>query len=224
MRTWTGLVDAVSDADGDLCFGEAPVERKTLVATLLERRVPAGRGAGFFQPSEDDFLARRLVTGERLKTKLATTYIMSEEAARLLHAVAPGDAGAAAAVERATARLAETCFALQHCTIGECAASFIGYVRFLRGVRGDAATPEIVWRLRTLTDHRDGRGGWKRFPPFYTALVLTELPLPAARDELAYAEGALRRGAQRGAVEEPYAARRRRILERVDTRLAESGR
>jgi hypothetical protein len=168
----------------------------------------------------EDYADRRLPTGERLKTKLATSYIMSEEAARILHLLAPDDPAAAEAVARTAARLGETCFAVQHCTIGECAASFIGYVRFQRAVLGDAATPDITWRLKTLSEQRDGGGRWKRFPPYYTLLVLSELPLAAADDELDYAKPLWAPGARVTASEEPFAARRSRLISAVRTRRA----
>lgn len=218
MGRWRGLVDAISDANGALSFGERRPDVGPIVEWLLDRQIVTGRGAGFFRPTDEDYAERRLPTGERLKTKLATSYIMSEEAARSLHLLAPQDPAVVAAVGRSTARLAETCFALQHCTIGECAASFIGYVRFQRSVLGDAATPDITWRLKTLAEHRDGSGRWKRFPPYYTLLVLSEIPLAAAEDELAYAKALWAPGGRVPPVEEPYAARRSQLLAALQAR------
>jgi len=220
MGQWLGLVDALSDADGALRRGVREVRREELVSWLLERQIQTGRNAGLFQPTETDYADRRLPTGERLKTKLATLHIMSHEAARVLHALGAGHPCSDGAVERAAARMGETCYALQHCTMGECAASFVGYMRFLVATQGEVATPEIVWRLRTLADHRDGQGHWKRFPTLYTALVLTEIPLPGARDELAYAARAIAGSVRRSGAEPPFAARRRRLLEEVEARLA----
>lgn len=214
MGRWRGLVDAVSEANGSLTFGEKTPDVEHLVEWLLGRQIGTGRSAGLFQASDEDLAGRRLPTGERLKTKLATTYIMSEEAARILHLLAPRDPAVTAAIARTAGRLAETCFAIQHCTIGECAASFIGYVRFQRTVFGDAATPDITWRLKTLFEHR-AEGRWKRFPPYYTMLVLSEIPLPAADDELDHAKGLWAKGARAAIVEEPYASRRVRLIETV---------
>lgn len=218
MDRWRGLVEAISQADGVLAFGETPKVEKRLVAWLLERQIPTGRSAGFFRPSDDDYAERRLPTGERLKTKLATSYIMSQEAARILHVLAPNDPAVAGAVAKTAARLAETCFAVQHCTIGECAASFIGYVRFRNAVFGDAAAPDITWRLKTLAEHRDGAGRWKRFPPYYTLLVLSEVRMPPADDELDYAESLWTSGGRAAATDEPYATRRLRLCEAIRRR------
>jgi len=211
MGRWRGLVDAISEADGALSFGEPAFDAEGLVAWLLDRQIPSGRSAGLFRPSPEDLADRRLPTGERLKTQLATTYIFSEEAARLLHVLRPSDPSVADVVQRAAARLAETCFAVQHCTTGECAASFIGYVRFLSGTGGAVALPDITWRLKTLSEHRDGAGRWKRFPTHYTLLVLSKIPLAAAAEELEYARPAWASRGRVAPTEEPYASRRARL-------------
>jgi hypothetical protein len=220
MDRWRGLVDAVSDADGAISFGELDVDGDALIGWLLELQVRAGRSAGLFQPTTADYEERRLVTGERLRTKLATVHIMSQEAARVLHILGGGNPTVAAAVRLASARLSGTCYGgLQRCTIGECAASFIGYVRFLKAVLGDSAIPDITWRLKTLAEHRDGRGRWRRFPPYYTMLVLSEMGLPAAQDELTYAKTLWSPGTRTAPVEEPYAERRSRLLATIQARL-----
>jgi hypothetical protein len=218
MDQWRGLVDAVSDADGAISFGEVDVDGDALVGWLLELQVRAGRSAGLFQPTAADYEERRLVTGERLKTKLATIHVLSQEAARVLHILGGGSPTVAAAVRLASARLSGTCYALQRCTIGECAASFIGYVRFLKAVLGESATPDITWRLKTLAEHREGSGRWGRFPPYYTVLVLSEIDLPTAHDELTYAKALWAPGARMAPVEEPYAERRSRLLAALQAR------
>ncbi len=213
MNDWRGVLNAVCAVDGASWFGEPEPDAEDLVGFLLDRQVRSGRNAGLFEPTNADFEDRRLVTGERLKTKLATTQIASQEAARTLHVLGGGSPTVAAAVRLAAARLGGTCYGgPQHCTVGECAASFIGYLRFLQAVGGCAAAPEVAWRLRTLTGLRDGAGRWKRSPFYYTLLVLTEVG-PAGRDELEYALPALARSV--GAAEQPFAARRARIALRA---------
>lgn len=214
MHRWQGLVDALSDAEGALWFGERAVDRAALLEWLLGRQIRSGRNAGLFEPSAADYETRRLVTGERMKTKLATIHVMSQEAARTLHLVAAGEPTAAEAVRRAAERLGATCYGgATHCTIGECATSFAGYLRFLHAVDGDAAMPEVAWRIQTLSAHRDGRGRWTRFPFRYTSLVLLEIDSAEARDELAYARAAL--GRRVPSLGEPFASRGRMIEARV---------
>lgn len=181
MNDWRGVLDAVGAADGASWFGEPEPDVEGLVGFLLDRQVRSGRNAGLFEPTIADFEDRRLVTGERLKTKLATTQIASQEAARALHTLGGGSPTVAAAVRLAAARLSGTCYGgPQHCTVGECAASFVGYLRFLQAVGGSAAAPEVAWRLRTLAGLRDGAGRWKRSPFYFTLLVLAEVG-PAGR-------------------------------------------
>ncbi len=220
MKVWRGLVDALSDANGAVWFGEADLDDDAVIGWLLERQARAGRNAGLFQPTAADFQDRRLVTGERLKTKLATIHIMSQEAACVLHTLGGGNPTVAEAVHLASARLSGTCYgSSQHCTIGECAASFIGYLRFLKTVHGDSAAPDITWRLKTLAEHRDGGGRWKRFPPYYTVLVLSEIGLAAAQDELLYAEPIWSPSSKLAPVDEPYAARRAKLFATVQAQL-----
>ncbi len=73
--------------------------------------------------------------------------------------------------------------------------------------------------LAGLKRSRDGKGRWKRFPFYYTLLALSEIDLPAARDEIHYAlptiERALRRLARNlpgDGEEESERDRRRRIV------------
>ncbi len=187
-----------------------------LVCSLLDRQIQTGRKAGLFALSPGDWeRGPHLWTGEPIRTKLATEQVFSQEAARLLCQLGGNDPAVERAVQAASARLAGTCYAVQHCTIGECATSFIGYVRFVAAALGDDAHAEIAPRIQTLSQHRLGDGRWKRFPLFYTALVLSELRLPAAKDELLYAREACVRAARHHSVDEPYADRRVRLLSEV---------
>jgi hypothetical protein len=190
--------------------------RRALVRSLLDRQIRTGRKAGLFAASLADWeCGPRLWTGEPIRTKLAAEHVLSQEAARLLCRLGGDDPAVRQSVAAAAARLAGTCYAVQHCTIGECATSFIGYVRFLATAVGDDAHAEIAPRIHTLSQHRLGDGRWKRFPLFYTALVLSELRLPAAKDELLYAREACVRAVRHNSVPEPYADRRTRLLSEV---------
>ncbi|MDD5264211.1 MAG: hypothetical protein PHU43_05160 [Candidatus Bipolaricaulis sp.] len=187
--------------------------RRALVGSLLDRQIQTGRKAGLFAVSPADWQrGPRLWTGEPIRTKLAAEHVLSQEAARLLCRLGGDDPAVGRSVAAASGRLAGTCYAVQHCTIGECATSFIGYVRFLAAAVGDDAHAEIAPRIQTLSQHRLGDGRWKRFPLFYTALVLSELRLPAAKDELLYARDACIRAVRHNSVPEPYADRRAQLL------------
>jgi hypothetical protein len=87
-----------------------------------------------------------------------------------------------------------------------------------------SSAPEDQQRLENglaeLRRNRDGAGRWKRFPFFYTLLALGEMELPAAIDEIRYAEAVIERSLRRlnkAGLEEPgkHDRRRRMVFERI---------
>lgn len=213
MESLGSLTQALQQAEAAFGCRQPAAEGGRVVASLLDRQVRTGRKAGLFALSDEDWrLGPRLWTGEPIRTKLAAEHVYSQETARLLHLLAGGDPAVARAVAAASTRLGGTCYAVQHCTIGECATSFIGYVRLLAAIHEESSDVDIAPRIATLSQHRLGDGRWRRFPLFYTALVLSELRLPLARAELLYAQPACLRAARHNSVEEPYARRRARLL------------
>lgn len=217
MKPIDGLARTLERADAVDRRGSAAVaERNAVVSSLLDRQISAGREAGLFELSPCDWEeGPRLWTGEPIRTKLAAKHVFSQEAARLLQRLAGRDPSVCRCVSRTAARLAGTCYAAQHCTIGECATSFIGYVRFLTSVRGDEVRSDVGWRLQTLSQHRLPNGRWERFPFYYTVLVLSELPRPSAEGELTHAFAACTQALRRRSINEPYAARRSGLLRRI---------
>ncbi|MEW5825826.1 MAG: hypothetical protein AB1778_03260 [Candidatus Bipolaricaulota bacterium] len=209
MARWRGLVDAVAEANERLLADGLGERRAEMVRFLLERQIVVGRDAGLFEPTPADDADRRLPTGERLRTKLATRHILSHEATRILH-VAGGEESAAA-VGRARRRIAASCYAAQHCMIGECAASYVGYIRLLNAL--DPTGPDLALRVRALHGRRDGRGRWTGLPFYYTLCVLSELRLATAAEEVRYALGATR--VERPEGDSPQARVRRAVVQRA---------
>jgi hypothetical protein len=78
-------------------------------------------------------------------------------------------------------------------------------------------------RLRRGVEHlpsmRDGGGEWRKFPFWYTVLALSEMDLPAAKQELAYAAPALERTANRTPAATTYARRRHALAQRALARI-----
>jgi hypothetical protein len=218
MTSNGGLARALERADAMVRRGEqaAAETRHVLVRSLLDHQIPAGRKAGLFALDPEDWeRGPRLWTGESIRTKLAAEHVFSQEAARLLHRLGERDPAVERAVALAAGRLAGTCYAAQHCTIGECATSFIGYVRYLASVRGDDARGDVSRRVQTLSQHRAPNGRWIRFPFFYTLLVLSELPKSVAEDEMTFARDGVVRSTIRSSIESPYAGRRTRLLQDI---------
>jgi hypothetical protein len=69
--------------------------------------------------------------------------------------------------------------------------------------------------VKLLRQHRDGRGGWHRFPFYYTLLALSEIGGRGARREVQYAAPRLERMLKRGGRGGRFAARRRAVAERI---------
>ncbi len=95
---------------------------------------------------------------------------------------------------------------------GPCTASVWRLASVEASVASDAALDHL---LSALPKHRDQRGGWRRFPYFYTVLALSELDHPKAIAELRYVlpDAMHKRKALKPSDE--IAARRIAILDRV---------
>lgn len=68
---------------------------------------------------------------------------------------------------------------------------------------------------RALKSHRDGNGKWRTFPFYYTLLVLSEIDLPLAVEEMRYASTVCQRYLRRSSKDDRIAQRRRILAERV---------
>jgi hypothetical protein len=213
VDTLGSVIDAVSeDLQQGRDFDED--ERENLVRWLIERQVAGGRDAGAFAPSAEDLHGKgHLYTGEPLRTKLAIWNVFTAETARLLTLLRTPRVDVSEALDRAAQWLGLRCFSSSGCVIGECAHSFVGYVRYLNARDEDPAS--LVRHVNVFRKHRDGKGRWHRFPFYYALLTLTEIGSDAARNELHYALPALRRVRNRKTEDEVFGRRRKEIIDRV---------
>jgi hypothetical protein len=69
--------------------------------------------------------------------------------------------------------------------------------------------------LKFLKEHRDGKGGWHRFPFHYTLLALSELSGNGASREIEYAAPVLERMLKRRSRGGKFDTRRRAVAERI---------
>ncbi|MFC2078220.1 hypothetical protein ACFLTM_05370 [Candidatus Bipolaricaulota bacterium] len=220
MANRKSLSREIDRANAALSAGRViPAEESAkLTAWLLERQVETGRNAGAFAPTAAELqLGIRLYTGEAVRTKIATWNVLTAEAARLLVLLSGGagdpDVQVRAAIERARSWLDVSCFVTRDCVIGECAHSLASHLRLMSAC--DETPALLVRRVNILRQHRDGKGRWRRFPFYYTVMVLSETICEAARSELRYAVPACQRVRTRRTEDETYGARRRALLERV---------
>jgi hypothetical protein len=215
QKSLSQAIDRANDAlaEGRVITAE---ERAETVSWLLRRQVTKGRNIGSFEPASSDLAGGvHLYTGERLRTRLATSNVLTSEAARLLALFGGRDPEARLGVERAAAWLDVSCFVRNDCVIGECAHSFVSHLRFLSVSETDSAV--LVRRIGVIQDSRDGKGRWERFPFYYTLLALGEVSDEAARRELRYAVPACERALSRSSGSDVYDARRKAVLDRILT-------
>ena len=170
--------------------------------------------SGSSQVAETAVIDLSLFSGERLQTRFAARHILQEEAARALVLLDARTLDTHKALDQMNARLLKTCFA-QSCVKGECAHAMIGLMRYLAAGRLDDRETRLNAHLKTLSQHRDGKGQWEHFPFYYTLLALTEINLPQAIEEMRYAAPTCEKQLRRISTEDQVSQRRRAILQRV---------
>lgn len=211
------------DAINETFFCDRSVSRAQMEEAakwIAGRQCKSGKHAGMFAPTEGDYKEGvRLFTGEKLRTKLAARNILTAEAARALVLL---DAEAQDTLERTCRWLSGQCFSRDHCVIGECAHSGVGLMRYLAVDGLGDAERWLATQVKVLSQHRDGKGRWKRFPFYYTLLALTDIDLLAAVEELRYAAPACERVLRRSPKDDKFSSRRQAIVKRALARIGTS--
>ena len=165
-----------------------------------------------------------LFTGERIASASAR-HILGEEASRALRQLRVRDPnvtraleGADSALMRCLGRAAED---PRHGNPGLycCGKCSVGLWRNLLAGGLDRREERLRRGALHLRSMRDGEHQWRRFPFWYTVLALSEMDLPAAKQELAYAAPALERTANRTPAATTYARRRHALAQRALARI-----
>jgi hypothetical protein len=155
----------------------------------------------------------RLFTGERV-TSASARHILGEESCRALLLLKSDDATATAAITRATTWLIErvekaaTDAPRNNAGAYCCGKCTVGLWRNILAGGLDRQDLRLRLGLSKLRSMRDGQGGWRAFPFWYTVLALTEMDRAEARGELRYASERIRAEAKRAAGSSPCAVRR----------------
>lgn len=210
----------------------AAPRRRGLSRFLAQRQGQPGAYAGLFAPVEGELAdGYRMLTGERIRTQAGARHILGEEALRalILLSEAMGSGGERALVGEAISRAAASMekrlqqlevkgsgvgggfYCCHTCTAALWRALAVGaYVK---------SEARLAAGLELLTQRRDGKGGWRSFPFYYTVSALIEMPLELARKELLYVRGTLEASASapRGGPADDYARRRRMVVEKALT-------
>lgn len=212
-------VDATNAAIADgvkLSVGDRKAAARWIASRHGQPGAYANTFAGFESEQRDGI---RLFTGERVNSASAR-HILGEEACRVLMLLNVRDKVVQGALDRATQGLLQ-CLARaasdpRHANPGVycCGKCTVGLWRHLAVGGLDRQQERLQKGIQSLRARRDGNGGWKSFPFWYTALLLLEVDLPVARTELRYSAPALERVATRAA-KTRHANRRRSIATRA---------
>lgn len=212
-------VDAVNEAlEGGAKLTAA--ERKSTARWIASRQGLPGAYAHTFAGLEaEQRQGIRLFTGERVSSASAR-HILGEEACRAVRQLDVRDKVVQQSLERATEGLLE-CLEraaaksrLANPGLFCCGKCTIGLWRHLAAGGLDRPEERFSRGIPTLRARRDGNGGWRAYPFWYTALLLSEIDLPSAKAELRYAAPELERAAKHSAATR-YGQRRRAIAERA---------
>jgi hypothetical protein len=224
-RSLSQTIDAVNAA----LFQQKPfpaATRKSVAHWIATRQGLPGSYAETFAgfPSER---ANGIVlfTGERI-TSASARHILGEEASRALRQLGVRDGIVARALDRADEGL-KRCLAQWTSDRGRgnpgtfcCGKCTVGLWRNLAAGGLDRQDERLRCGVEHLRQSRDGKGGWRKYPFWYTVLALSEMDFSAASNELEYAEPLLRPRATRMARSGLYAIRRQQLASRVLDRLS----
>jgi hypothetical protein len=220
----TGSLIGTVDAFNQAVFLGLPWkgEARALVKWLGERLgAPRGYAESFALTDEDWGREFRLFTGEPITTRAGRAHIMAQETTRLLAVIHQATGRDCPARLESEERLGARIFDREKSTAtrdgmyccGPCSIAFWRCV----AAGGYARQPDIMpLALVSLARHRDGKGGWRRFPFYYTLSLLAELGPRRAGEEIDYCSRNLER--RRLMLErraDRFSSRRLKIVERL---------
>ncbi len=182
------------DRLGEAIFRGQPwkQEARAVRDWLTSRLGRPGAYAGSFALTDGDWAREfRVFTGEKITTRAGRAHVVAEETMRVLAIIRRRTGLGCPALERSEERLGERIFRHEGGTAPRdgmycCAKCSIAFWRCLAagGYSGHRGT--LRRGLRTLARHRDGRGGWRRFPFYYTLSLLAEMEPGLPAGEIRY--------------------------------------
>ena len=171
-----------------------------------------------FAPTKKDFQSGLvLFTGEKVSSRVGLSHILGQESSRALILLNVKSAGVKLALEIANAGFME--YLKKYLIPKEgtycCATCSCALWRHLSVGGLENGERILAAGIRTLKSLRDGKGRWKRFPFYYTLLILNEIELPAARKEMQYSAQACERLLKRRMKKDRISRRRYILAERI---------
>ena len=183
-------LDLVSES----LFFKQPIpdsQRAAVANWIAGRQGLPGAYAGTFAPTEKDFRGIQLFTGEAVRSRVGTAHILGEECCRVLALLCVKNKLVKDALDRAVRGLSPR-IAEWETTVGVpglycCGTCSAAYWRNLANGLLPRSEERLRLGLGELKKLRTDGGRWRRFPFFYTCLVLTEIGPCLAKDEMQYA-------------------------------------
>jgi hypothetical protein len=219
-RSLSQTVDAVNAAMFQRQRWPAATRRSVALWIASRQGLPgsyAGTFAGFPSERTDGIV---LFTGERI-TSASARHILGEEAARALRQLGVRDRIVTSALDRADEGL-QRCLTRWINERGQgnpgtycCGRCTVGLWRNLTAGGLDRQDERLQRGVEHLRQSRDGKGGWRRYPFWYTVLALSEMDFSAASDELKYSEPLLRPAVTRPTRSGVYVERRQQLASRA---------
>lgn len=223
------LVDTV-DHFNEASFYEIDwqVEAGELADWISKRLGKEGGYLGSFAMTESDWeMEFRLFTGERIITKAGRAHVIAEEASRVLRIIEEETGIETQARKESEMRLSVSIFEnMKSQTLetgnyccGTCSVSLWRYIN-----SGGFGEYSIIYKtgLQNLVGFRSEKGGWRKFPFYYTLLSLWESKDPISKQEINFQRSACLRRlkflANRST--DKYSKRKSDLLKRV---VAEPG-
>ena len=213
-------VDAVHQAEFERRKIPAPQALAAARWIAARQGLPGAYGGTFAAFDQETAKGISLFTGERV-TSASARHILGEEACRALRFLKITDSVVQTALERGNEGLMR-CVARAakdprnnnpglYCC-GKCTVGF--WRNLLSG--GLDRQEERLWRgVQHLRSARDGEGGWRRFPFWYTTLSLSQMEFRGAKEELEYARVKIEQTARRRGMHGAFAHRRYTLACRV---------
>ena len=209
------------DSVNEAFFYNRPLSKseKAQVAKWIASRQGLPRSyANMFAPTAKDFNnGITLFTGEKIITRAGLSHVLGQESCRALLLLNVTSADIKSALERASAGFMERLKLYIEADKGTycCAPCSCALWRHLSAGGLKNGERILTNGIKTLKSFRDGKGRWKRFPFYYTLLVLNEMDLPAARKEIQYAAPACERLLKRQTKKDKICQRRHTLAERI---------
>jgi hypothetical protein len=217
------LIQTVDSFNEAVFFGYPwQQEAKTVMTWLSGQLGKPGAYAGSLALTPPDWKREfRVFTGEPVSTRAARSHILAEEGLRVLTIIESktGIGGEARAV--AEKLLGDRIFGREDSTAAVdgmycCGKCSVAFWRCMAAGAYSEHGSTLTRGIATLSAHRDGGGGWKRFPFYYTLLFLAETDPELARGEIEYSSDRRHR-AQRLLQKktDSVSVRRLRLLQRL---------